>query len=50
LILSVALQYRHNHGILITSDNLLTVKAQNILELEVMNIQDFKAKFDQSIK
>ena len=50
LILSVAVQYLKNHGILITSDNLLALKAQNLLDLKVMNMQDFKAKFDQSIK
>jgi hypothetical protein len=50
LILSVAVQYHNNHGILITSDNLLSVKAQNVLDLKVMNLQEFKTKFDQSIK
>jgi len=50
LILSVAIQYHNNHGILITSDNLLSVKAQNVLDLKVMNLQEFKTKFDQSIK
>jgi hypothetical protein len=50
LILSVALQYQNNHGILVTSDNLLAVKAKNILELNVMNLQEFKSKFDQSVK
>lgn len=50
LILSVAVQYQNNHGILVTSDKLLSVKAKNVLDLTVMNLQDFKSKFDQSIK
>jgi rRNA-processing protein FCF1 len=48
LILSVAIQYQNNHGILVTSDNLLAVKAKNVLDLNVMNLQEFKSKFDQS--
>ena len=50
LILSVAIQYQNNHGVLVTSDNLLAVKAKNVLDLTVMNLQEFKTKFDQSIK
>lgn len=50
LILSVAIQYQHNYGVLVTSDNLLAVKAQNVLDLTVMNLQEFKTKFDQSLK
>jgi len=50
LILSVAIQYQNNHGVLVTSDNLLAVKAQNVLDLTVMNLQEFKSKFDQFIK
>jgi len=50
LILSVAVQYQNNHGILVTSDNLLAVKAKNVLDITVMNLQEFKSKFDQSIK
>lgn len=50
LILSVAIQYQNNHGVLVTSDNLLAVKAQNVLDLTVMNLQEFKTKFDQSLK
>jgi hypothetical protein len=50
LILSVAIQYQNNHGIMVTSDNLLAVKAKNVLDLNVMNLQEFKSKFDQSIK
>lgn len=50
LILSVAIQYQNNHGVLVTSDNLLAVKAKNVLDLTVMNLQEFKTKFDQSLK
>jgi rRNA-processing protein FCF1 len=50
LILSVAIQYQNNHGVLVTSDSLLAVKAQNVLDLTVMNLQEFKTKFDQSLK
>jgi rRNA-processing protein FCF1 len=48
LILSVAVQYQSNHGILVTSDNLLAVKAKNVLGLIVMNLHEFRSKFDQS--
>jgi hypothetical protein len=50
LILSVAIQYQNNHGVLVTLDNLLAVKAKNVLDLTVMNLQEFKTKFDQSLK
>jgi hypothetical protein len=49
LILSVAIQYQNNHGILVTSDNLLAIKAKNVLDLNVMSLQEFKSKFDQPI-
>lgn len=46
LILSVAIQYIDNFGILVTSDNSLFEIAKSIPNMQVMNLSDFKKKFD----